>query len=292
TVVGAESNHARTPAGEILIGRHFTPFEEEIGANVAVLGYNVYESVFPRGDAIGKTVKINGHKFFVSGVITKQGTMFFDFIDNQVFIPLSTFNAIFGNFGRSFSIAIKAGSEERLDFVRSQTRGYMRMIRNLEPWEDDDFAINETKAFESSVKEIRYGVWSVGIGMTVLSFLVGIIGIMNIMFVSVTERTKEIGIRKAIGAKRRSILLQFIVEAAALCFIGAIIAFIVCSAIVYAAATLLPKAVPGLSFLSPVIPYELLAVATVVSVIVGMLAGLIPAIRASRLDPVDALRYE
>jgi putative ABC transport system permease protein len=215
-----------------------------------------------------------------------------DFIDNQVFIPLTTFNAVMGDFGRSFSIAVKAGSPDRLDYVRSQTRGHMRMIRNLDPWEEDDFSINETKAFESTVKEIRYTVWGIGIGMTVLSFVVGIIGIMNIMFVSVTERTKEIGIRKAIGAKKRSILLQFIVEAAALSFIGAIIAFLGCSGLVYLVATLVPKAVPELSFLSPVIPYQLLLIASVVSIFVGMLAGLIPAIRASNLDPVDALRYE
>jgi putative ABC transport system permease protein len=291
-IVGTESAHARTPAGDILVGRHFTPYEERIGSNVVVLGYNVYNTIFPEGNAIDKTIKINGHKFNVAGVITKQGTMFFDFIDNQVFIPLTTFNSVMGNFGRSFSIAVKAGSEERLDYVRSQTRGHMRMIRNLDPWEEDDFSINETKAFESTVKEIRYVVWGVGIGMTVLSFMVGIIGIMNIMFVSVTERTKEIGIRKAIGAKKRSILLQFIVEAATLSFVGAIIAFVGCSALVYLVATLVPKAVPELSFLSPMIPYQLLLIASVVSIIVGMLAGLIPAIRASNLDPVDALRYE
>jgi putative ABC transport system permease protein len=129
-------------------------------------------------------------------------------------------------------------------------------------------------------------------GLTMLSFIVGIIGIMNIMFVSVSERTREIGIRKAIGAKKSSILTQFIVESASLCFIGAIISFVLCSAIIFLAATLLPKANESLSFLSPVMPFQFLIIGASVSIFVGILAGLIPAFRAASLDPIEALRYE
>jgi len=128
--------------------------------------------------------------------------------------------------------------------------------------------------------------------MTMLSFIVGIIGIMNIMFVSVTERTKEIGIRKAVGAKSRSILLQFIIEAAALCFIGAIIALVFCSILIYALATVVPQFVPEITFLSPYLPVNLLIIASFISIVVGIIAGLIPAMRAARLVPVDALRWE
>ncbi|ROL59228.1 FtsX-like permease family protein, partial [Bacteroidetes/Chlorobi group bacterium ChocPot_Mid] len=121
---------------------------------------------------------------------------------------------------------------------------------------------------------------------------VGIIGIMNIMFVSVTERTKEIGIRKAIGARKRSILLQFLVESSTLCFMGALISLAGCSLLVFLAATYIPTIWEGWAFLKPYLPMELLLIATIVSVIVGMLAGLIPALRAANLNPVDALRYE
>ncbi len=291
-VTGTSSNHALTPAGEVTEGRHFTPFEDDLNSNVAVIGSKVNESFFPNGGAVGKTIKINGHKFLVIGVIKKQGTMMLDFLDNQVYIPLGSFLKTFGKFNRSISIGIKAGSEERLDEVRDEARGLMRSIRNLKPYDKDNFSINETKAFEAQVATIRLIVWGVGIGMTTLSFFVGIIGIMNIMFVSVTERTKEIGIRKAIGARKSAILTQFIMESTALCLLGSFISLVVCSIIVFAAATFLPMISPNLAFLSPYLSYDLLLIASFVSIIVGILAGLVPAIRAANLDPVESLRFE
>jgi putative ABC transport system permease protein len=292
SLIGTTHYHALTPAGETSIGRHFTKYEEDIKANVVVLGSKVAESIFPNGDAIGKEIKIQGHKFTIIGVIKKQGTSFFDFIDNQAFMPLGSFIQVFGKVRRSISIGVKAGSEDMLDEVRAESRGIMRSIRNVHPQDEEDFSINETKAFESQTATIKLYVWGVGIGMTVLSFLVGIIGIMNIMFVSVAERTKEIGIRKAIGAKKRSILFQVIAEASALCLLGAFISLIFCSIIAYSVATILPKFTPQAAFLTPYLPFELLVIASVVSLFVGILAGLIPAIRAANLDPVEALRFE
>ncbi|MBI5325928.1 MAG: ABC transporter permease [Ignavibacteriae bacterium] len=290
--IGTRWEHSMTPAGSTYIGRHFTQFEDDIGSNVIVLGYKVHQALLNEGDPLGQYVKIEGRKFLVIGVIKKQGTMLFDFVDNQCFMPIKAFQSVFGRSGRSVSVAIKAGSINSLDEVRAESEGLMRQIRNIKPGEENDFSINETKAFESTVEVLRLSVWSVGIGMTVLSFLVGIIGIMNIMFVSVTERTKEIGIRKAVGAKKRTIWMQFIIEAAILSFIGAVIAFIGCSVFVYLIATLLPKFVPETAFLSPILPYELLLIASFVSIFVGMLAGLVPAVRAANLDPVEALRRE
>lgn len=292
SIVGTTYENAFVPSGEIFEGRHFNQFEDEYGSNVIVLGYNVYETVFPRGNALGKTVKLNGHKFKVIGVIVKRGGMFLDFLDNQCFIPYKSFQGIYGKSGRSVSIGVKAGGTDNLDEVRTETIGAMRVVRNIHPLDENDFSINESKVFEEQSKNIRFGVWAVGIGMTILSFIVGLIGIMNIMFVSVTERTKEIGIRKAIGAKKRSIRLQFITESAALCFIGAIISFFFTSPVIYATATIVPKFFEQASFLSPVIPYELLIIATIVSIFVGILAGLIPAMRAANLDPVEAIRSE
>jgi len=292
TVVGTTYEHGLTPAGETMLGRYFTLFEQENNANVVLLGHKVYETIFPKEDPIGKIIKINGHKYTVIGVIRKQGTLMFDFIDNQVFIPLYSALSTFGKFSRSLSIGIKAGGEERLDMVREEARGLMRVIRNVQAHQEDDFSINETKAFERQTQEIKLYVWGVGIGMTILSFIVGIIGIMNIMFVSVTERTKEIGIRKAIGAKKRSILFQFIFEAATLSLAGAFLSLFICSAIVFGIATVLPKMVPETAFLKPYLPFELLIIASLVSIFVGMAAGFIPALRASNLDPVEALRFE
>jgi len=291
-VVGVTHENALTPSGDLLLGRYFTAFEDEMGANVIVIGYTVYETIFPNEDPLGKFIQVNGHQYQIVGVVKKRGGMFLDFLDNQNFVPIKSFSKIFGTARRSVSIGIKAGGIENLDIVRAEAVGIMRTVRNLQPWDEDDFSVNETKAFERSAANLRMGVWAIGIGMTFLSFLVGVIGIMNIMFVSVAERTKEIGIRKAIGAKKSSILTQFIVEAAALCMIGAVISFVLCTVIIYLAATILPQYVEVASFLSPYIPLKLLAVAAFVSIFVGISAGYIPALRAANLDPVEAIRAE
>jgi putative ABC transport system permease protein len=291
-VIGTYYRYGMLPAGDVTEGRFFNQIEDQYAANTVVVGYTVYKALFPEGGGIGKTIKINGKGFQIIGVVKKQGTILLDFVDQQVFIPLNSFFGIFGRNPKSLSIALKAGNDKYLEEVKAEAIGVMREIRNLKPWEEEDFSVNETKAFEKSSETFRLYVWGIGIGFTILSFIVGIIGIMNIMFVSVAERTKEIGIRKAIGAPKRSILFQFITESAALCFFGAIVAFIGCSILIFLTATFLPKVWPQVTFLSPTIPYQLLFIATVVSVVVGVLAGLIPAVRAARLDPVDALRFE
>jgi len=291
-IQGTKSEFSNTPSGAILEGRFFSEIEEKYGSNVAVIGFGVFTTLFPDSFALNKDIRINGHKFLIIGVIKKRATYMTDFMDQRIYMPLEAFKSTFGKFNRSLNVVVKAGGKERLDEVRAETEGLMRTVRNLKPGQENDFSINETKAFEESLAAIRIAVWGIGIGMTVLSFIVGIIGIMNIMFVSVAERTKEIGIRKAIGAPRRSILIQFIIEAAVLCLAGAVISLAGCSILIYLTATILPKYVSELEFLKPFIPLNLLLIASLVSIIVGILAGLIPATRAARLNPVDALRYE
>jgi len=291
-ITGTSYEHGLTPSGETILGRYFTPYEHSINSNVVVIGYKVYETMFKDKYPINQTIKINGIKFNVVGVIKKQGTLWLDFIDNQVFIPIGTFLKLYGNNNRNISIGIKAGSESKLDLVREEARGLMRLIRNLKPYDEDDFSINETKAFERQTQQLKLYVWGVGLALTILSFIVGIIGIMNIMFVSVTERTKEIGIRKALGAKKSSILFQFIFESSLLSFVGAIVSLIICSVLVYLVYIFIVNQMPNLAFLKPYLPFNLLIIASFVSIFVGILAGLIPAIKASNLNPVDALRFE
>ncbi|MCX7879687.1 MAG: ABC transporter permease [Ignavibacteria bacterium] len=292
-VYGTTADYSLLPSGEVEKGRFFTKFEEQLNKKVVVLGHKVVSSLFPETDPIGKIIKLEGYEFEVIGVMKKQGTMLLDFVDDRIYIPLGSFMQLFGGtHTRNISIGIKAGNLDRMDDVREEARGIMRRIRNLKPWQEDDFSINETKAFEEIVSTFRLYVWGIGLGMTVLSFIVGIIGIMNVMFVSVTERTKEIGIRKSVGAKNRSILLQFLVESSTLCLVGALTSIFVCSILVFATANILPKFVPATAFLQKFLPFEFVLYATIVAIFVGILAGLLPAMRASRIDPIESLRYE
>lgn len=292
SLVGVTSDNAYTPAGDLISGRYFSNLEDKNNENVVVLGHKVYETLIGENKSLlNQEIKINGRKFTIIGIVKKRGTFIFDMIDNQIFIPYNTFIGIYGKRTKGISIGIKAGNNN-LDIVRNEAIGLMRASRNIKPYEDNDFSINETKAFQESVETIRVSVWGAGIAMTALSFLVGMIGISNIMFVSVTERTKEIGIRKAIGAKKITILIQFLSEAGFLCLVGAIIALIFCSLIIFILNIIIIKFNPNITFLSPYIPLNLMFISTLISVFVGIIAGLAPAIKASRLTPIEALRYD
>lgn len=289
-ILGVTSDYNNMLGGNLNDGRFFTEMEDNAGSGVAVLGINVAENLFPNQDAMGKRIRINGIPFTVIGTLPKRGSIGFDMVDNQILIPLKKFFSLYGSNSR-IVINVKAGGAERLDEVRYETIGVMRQVRSLAPGQDDDFAINTQQAFRDQTAQLRFIVFGVGLMLTGLSFLVGSIGIMNIMFVSVTERTKEIGIRKALGATRRRILLQFLVEAIVLCLLGSLIALIITSVSAYFGAIWLKKEF-SLDFLSPYIPPAQIMLAIFVSVMVGVLAGIIPAYRGARMDPVDALRAE
>jgi putative ABC transport system permease protein len=294
SVTGTTAAYGNTSAGTTLAGRFFNDIEERSADNVVVIGFNINKNLFPSQSAIGQSIKIAGIPYRIVGVIEKRGFLFMDFVDNEVFIPLHAFRGAYGFVGRSFSVGIKAGSERLLDIVRDEATGHMRSIRNTPPGDESDFSINEMKAFDQQAKNIRVGIWVVGMGLTLLAFIVGSIGIMNIMYVSVTERTKEIGVRKAIGARRSSILLQFLIESALLCLTGAVIAFPIAQLLVGSARFLAVSVfeMDWASVVSPIIPLDLLGIAVGVSIVVGLLAGLLPALKASGLDPVEALRSE
>src|SRR6476620_904454 len=284
-VLGTTSDFIVTSTIDCTSGRFFSELESRGGANVVVIGYDVADALFPSQSPIDKSVLINGQLFKVVGVNTRQGTFLGLFSwDSMVAMPLAAFNKYFSAKSDS-DVRVKVKDKTRLADAKDELTGLMRRVRGLPPEKKDDFSINEQQAFKRTLDPVKNSIAIAGLFITGLSRVVGAIGIMNITFVSVRERTKEIGTRKALGARRRTILLQFLIESTALCllggFIGLVLAFLMCFLIGKAAPSFPIHFSLGLVFAS-----------MIVSVATGLVSGFAPAWTASRLDPVVALRYE
>jgi putative ABC transport system permease protein len=284
-VLGTTSDFIITSTIDCTTGRFFNELESRGGANVVVIGYDVADALFPSENPIDKSVLINGQLFKVIGVNTRQGTFLGLFSwDSMVAMPLGAFNKYFSAKSES-DVRVKVKDKTRLADAKDELTGLVRRVRGLPPEKKDDFSINEQQAFKSTLDPVKNSIAIAGLFITGLSLFVGAIGIMNITFVSVKERTKEIGTRKALGARRRTILLQFLIESTALCllggFIGLVLAFLMCF--------LIGKAAPSFPIHFSV---GLVMASVIVSAMTGLVSGFAPAWSASRLDPVAALRYE
>ena len=281
-ITGTTNNYLSAAGVALADGRFFSGEESNGGHPVCAIGATVAETLFPREDPIGKTIRVAGFPYTVLGVFEKQGGLFGQFTsDNRVYIPLFSFQTHFGG-RRDVTIQVRVADLKQMEDAKIELEGIMRQVRNLAPGKANDFNINQQEILTQTFGPISLVIASIGLFITGLSLFVGGIGIMNIMFVSVTERTKEIGIRKAIGAKRRTILLQFLVEAAALCLIGGIIGLIVA----------FPLSLIVDQFLPTSMPLSVVFIAIGISLTVGVVSGFLPAYRAARMDPVEALRYE
>ncbi|HJQ40806.1 MAG TPA: ABC transporter permease [Thermoanaerobaculia bacterium] len=266
-------------------GRFFNDAESRGGRNVVVLGYDVAEALFPNQDALDKTVLISGAPFRVIGVYAKQGTFLglFSF-DTYAVVPLTAFMKNFSS-RLDTSIRVKMRDKNQMEAARGQLTGAMRRVRGLQPEEKDDFSVNEQGALRETIGPIKAGIASAGLFVTGLALFVGAIGIMNITYVSVKERTREIGTRKAVGAKRRTILLQFLTEAVCICLVGGMIGLALSWLLVTAIAAAAPSFPMRFSL-------GLVITGLIVSTLTGVFSGFAPALSASRLDPIEALRYE
>jgi len=226
---GSTSDYVKTTNFDFDLGRFYSEVESNGSRNVAVLGSEISTKLFPRGDALDKTIKIGPVNFKVVGVLTEQGSTLLGAFnpDNQVFVPIGT---IFKNFtSRHFgtvTINVRAASPEMLEDTKAEAEGVMRKIRGLAHSEPNDFTINQQEGLTDFLDSITIVIKIAGLFITGLSLFVGAIGIMNIMFVSVKERTREIGLRKAIGATRRTILAQFLLESSVICLIGGLIGLV------------------------------------------------------------------
>lgn len=285
-VTGTTDEYIKTTNLSFSQGRFFTEFESSGGRMVTVLGSSITEKLFPQGNALNNNVQIKGRKFRVIGVLEEMGSsMMGDFNpDNQVFVPISTvFKYMENRNFRSITIKVRAPNSQMVDEVKDEAIGTMRVVRGLSFDEENDFSINQQEALLENINSTVGVIQTAGLFITGLALLVGAIGIMNIMFVSVKERTKEIGIRKAIGAKRRTILGQFISESAIICLLGGVLGLII--------AIIGGMVIRQFDF--PVsIQIDAFILAFSISLITGVISGLAPAYAAAKLDPVEALRYE
>lgn len=282
TLVATTEQGAFVGGLDIVQGRFLTGPEVDGARPVCVVGHQVAESFFPFESPVGKRLRINGHVFEVVGVLKKRGKFLtMESLDNQVIVPVTRFLQQMA-WRPNVEIKVKVRDLHQLDEAREELRGIMRKLRRVPPGNPDDFAINEQQAFINTFHQVGGVIASVGLFITGLSLFVGGIGIMNIMFVSVAERTREIGLRKALGAKRRAILAQFLVEAATICLFGGLAGL----GIAWGATLLVAKWLPAAMSL-PVV-----GLALAVSLATGLIAGFFPAWRAARMDPVEALRVE
>lgn len=285
TVNGNSSNMQEISPRNLSAGRSYTQEEEQRGAHVAVLGPNVAESLFPGMNAIGSSVMIDGAEYTVVGVYEKAKGGFFgeNGLDNAIIIPMRTAQARYPQVDRVM-ITCKAKPGRRQEAF-DEVQGLMRRIRRLPSDAPDDFAISTPDQIVQQFDRITGLIGLVAIAISALGLLVGGIGVMNIMLVSVTERTREIGIRKAIGARRRDIIGQFLIEAMTLTGAGGVLGILIAVGITMLVGALVPS-------LPSKVPSWALITGFTVSVATGVFFGVWPATKAARLDPVEALRYE
>ena len=289
TICGGTPEYPENNTHYVRLGVNLTNEDVKIGRSVVVIGHAVAEELFPWTDPIQKMIKIDGRKFKVIGVLEEKKSATGGNFDNYMIIPITKFKRIYGmkdpgGNDRSVNITVRATSPALLYEAIDKTRAVMRMERGLKPHEEDDFTIfsNESniKSFNQATAGVKVGAFIIGI----VALVVAGIGIMNIMLVSVTERTREIGIRKSLGALRKNILMQFLLEAIILSNIGGVIGVVI--------GFLLGNILSMLTAFPASVPLEWLIVGLLFCTGVGVTFGYWPAVKASKLDPIVAMQYE
>ena len=284
TVMAVSHDYNKVMPFDLQEGRYFTQTESQGGRNMAIIGANVAKNLFPNADPVGHSVKIFGRRLQVIGVIRKKGEdVFGNTTDDRVIVPVGFANGLVDAKNINSSIVVISKPYVSVDAMKDELTGIMRSIRKLKPRADDNFAINQTdiinKGFDSLFRIIALVGWIIG----GFSLLVGGFGIANIMFVSVKERTNQIGIQKSLGAKNYFILLQFLFEAFFLSVMGGLVGLLIVFILTHVASS-----VVGFQL---VLTLKNIMVGIGVSGFIGIVSGFVPAWSASRLDPVEAMRF-
>jgi len=280
---GGTFHFFETNALNVLRGRTFSEAEVAEGSQVAVIGSDVAEVLFPDTEPVGESVRISGRSFQVIGVLVRQGGFLGSSYDNSAIIPIGVFFDLFGK-SRSLNVSMQAWGTDTLQRAQDSVELLMRHRHNLRPDQESDFTIFSNESATETINQISTVVTAASFGVCLLSLIVGGIGILNIMLVSVTERTHEIGVRKALGARRRRILAQFATEAVVLSVMGGLLGVMAGYFVAFLGRWALgfPTEVPAWA----------VALAMAMASVVGMAFGIYPAARAAGLDPVEAMRAD
>jgi len=268
---------------ELEAGRHLQKEDESHSRLVCVIGFEIKEKLFPYTDPVGRWIKIGTENFLVVGLGKKQGKLLGMSQDGYIRIPITTFEKTFGS-RRSIDINVHTASQEQMKRAQEEVRTVLRSARHRSFNDQDDFSMRTSETFIQLYKRITSGIYFAMIAISAIALLVGGIVVMNIMLVSVSERTKEIGIRRAVGARRRDILIQFLIESAVISGTGGLIGVLLGLSLakIISAATDLPSAIDPIAIIA----------ALAMSTSIGLFFGIYPANKAAKLDPVEALRSE
>ncbi|MBS4035529.1 MAG: ABC transporter permease [Ignavibacterium sp.] len=265
-------------------GRSLRNNDIDNSRNVCIMGKDVIDKLFPNINPIGQTVRVDGRPVQVIGILERQPALFGQSRDNYIIMPITTWQSMFGKRSRSINITVMSYSLDDYNQLIESAIGHFRQIRRNAPGEPNDFYIFSNESMIGMVNDITGPIKYGALAVSVIALLAAGVGIMNIMLVSVTERTKEIGIRKAVGAKKSNILTQFLIEAVILCIIGGLLGIVLGIVIGNFAGSLLAA--------ESAIPYDWVIIGISLCVLVGVIFGTYPAYKAANLDPIEALRYE
>ncbi|MEX0945287.1 MAG: ABC transporter permease, partial [Balneolaceae bacterium] len=281
-MLGSTEGYFQTAGADIDEGRAYTASEVQRAARVVIIGSSIADILFPNEDPLNKQVTIRGQRFSVIGVLERRGNFLgVEDFDNMVLVPITSYGTIF-SLRYGIQLAVLFPDEESLYDGEYEVIGAMRQIRQLDPMEENDFAINQAALFEQEFQGMKVVIYGIGIFLTGLALFVGGIGVMNIMFVSVKERTKEIGIRKAVGAKAWEILMQFLMESIVICLVGGVIGVMLSMGV-----TVLIN-----QFFVAYMDWTTVLNAILICAAVGILFGYLPSSKAAKADPIESLRYD
>lgn len=284
-LLGTDENFLGNFSYELDQGRFLTESDVQFARPVAVIGAPLAEELFPSETPLGKSIRMEGHRYEVVGVLKEKGNFLGQSLDNRILAPITRCFTMYGRPERNMeSVSLRAQRPELLNVAMEETIGRMRVIRKVQPGEENNFEIETNDTFQGIVKAFTGTLTMAGIFIGGVALLAAGIGIMNIMLVSVTERTREIGIRKSVGARRKDIMRQFLLEAFFLCQIGGFLGILLGAAVGNYTAVFFD--------ISKVIPWDWAFYGVAMVTIIALIFGGFPALKAARLDPIESLRYE